>query len=287
MEEDKISKKRIRNDESQLMSHYDDDEGSSSGQEDDDQHDLSLLNHSNMGLVPTTPDVDTSDGVGGGRQSSSSYNRAVLRRKSKAWQCFDRGEYNKTAHRFIASCKYCHKKFDGRLPKLRSHIIECAEIPEEEKTIFMKESESEGENSDIEGGVEHTHTSRGGRGGMNENSLSGNSLLSPTSGGGDGGDEGGDLNNSMNVIHSIRRGRPASKLWECFDRGAYSKSAHRFAAVCKYCHASLDGRKHKLKNHILICSVIDMETKEIYRNINIDDGPTPKKPKMNHGDPNK
>jgi hypothetical protein len=183
-------------------------------------------------------------------EGSSSKPPRQNRKKSKVWECFERGEYNRTAHRFTAFCKFCLKKFDGRLNKLKSHVMECSEIRPEEKLVYAKESESE--SSDDE--------------------------MNP---------KGNNLNDSnLDGLHgekSSRRGRPASKLWECFERGAYSKSAHRFAAVCKYCHSTIDGRKHKLKTHILTCSSIDMSTKELYRNVSIDEnhnGPTPKKAKL-------
>lgn len=160
--------------------------------------------------------------------------RKASRRRSKIWDCFVRGEYNRTAHRFAAECKFCGKKYDGRVKKLRAHILECSEINAEDKLVYTAGLDSSESENDAPRGP----------------------------------------------ITPNKRGRPASKLWECFGRGEYSKSAHRFAAICKYCNAQLDGRKAKLKSHILLCPNIDEPTREIYRAIKVvDPAPTPKKSK--------
>lgn len=175
------------------------------------------------------------------------------RKKSRVWNCFERGEYNKVAHRFTATCKYCLKKFDGRIPKLKSHVMECPEVHPEEKALCLKESDTE--DSDEEG-----------VGGTSDIPL----VL-----------EGVPIPLTTPRTERSRRGRPASKLWDCFIRGTYSKSAHRFSAVCKYCQLALDGRKQKLKNHILVCAMIEPEVKEAFRHVSIDSGSTPKKIRLN------
>jgi hypothetical protein len=78
--------------------------------------------------------------------------------KSKLWQCFDRGEKSKTSHYFVALCKYCRERMDGRLQRLKAHITdECFEIPEEERNLYLGESYSEDESDEV---VDETESSR-------------------------------------------------------------------------------------------------------------------------------
>jgi hypothetical protein len=83
-------------------------------------------------LIPTTPLPTTP----GGRSVA----RFTGRKPSRAWAFFQKGEYSKTSHRFVATCKYCGHKFDGRLPRLKMHIEKCPNISAEDKQMLLENS---------------------------------------------------------------------------------------------------------------------------------------------------
>jgi hypothetical protein len=108
------------------------------------------------GYNPETIPSYFRDSYAGLRTVSANKKPSLL--KSKLWRCFDRGERSKTSHYFVALCKYCHERMDGRLQRLKAHITdECSEIPEEERNLYLGESYSEDENDEV---VDETESSR-------------------------------------------------------------------------------------------------------------------------------
>jgi hypothetical protein len=110
---------------------------------------------------------------------SSHKNSGSKSKKSlNAWECSDRGEYNKTSNYVVATCKYCHEKMDGRIKKLRTHLRrDCTEIPE---GFCLESSDLEGENDDTETGTGHSRVKTISKGSNKKRKSSSSSVTAVT-----------------------------------------------------------------------------------------------------------